>query len=138
MFGASGTVGVAPGALNQGRMPTVRVEGYPQTQVTPMRRKGLNPQEREAEEARYKSEMAASNRAISAFQVQRAAKAGLTHYVWLTAGKNAGVCPRCVALDGKRFAYAKPPRGGHPGENACCPRGWCRCVAVAVIPGIDD
>ena len=117
-------------------MPTVRVEGYPQILVTPMRKR-LNPKEQQAEEARYEGEMAARFRAISAFQTQRAMKLGLTHYVWMTSGENAGVCKRCAALNGKRFAYTKPPRGGHPGEHACCPRGWCRCSAQPIIPGID-
>lgn len=53
-----------------GRMRTVRVEGYPQIPVTPMR-KGLNPEEQKGEEARYKGEMVARNRAIAAFQGKR-------------------------------------------------------------------
>lgn len=76
------------------------------------------------------------SRAVSAYNRQRAINLGITHYrwVWSRAGNS---CDRCKALDGKRFAWTKPPPGGHPGECACGPYGNCRCVARSEIPGVD-
>lgn len=54
--------------------------------------------------------------------------AGLTEYVWSTAGDN-DVRDEHRVRDGKTFRWDDPPADGHPGEPV-----QCRCVALAVIP----
>lgn len=55
-------------------------------------------------------------------------EAGIKHYVWRHSHLPN---PRehHLARDGKKFAWNKPPVGGHPGHEPNC-----RCYAVAVIP----
>jgi len=74
------------------------------------------------------------SRAVAAYNRQRATNLGITHYRWTWSGAEDS-CDRCKALDGKRFAWTKPPLGGHPGECACGPRGVCGCVARNEIKG---
>jgi hypothetical protein len=76
------------------------------------------------------------SRARSAYDRQRAINLGITHYRW-TWSRAGDSCDRCKALDGKRFAWTKPPPGGHPGECACGPYGNCRCVAWSEIKGFE-
>lgn len=52
----------------------------------------------------------------------RQSSLGITHYFWIDRRDNR-VRPAHRARHGKRFAYAKPPKGGHPGEDF-----GCRCV----------
>jgi len=73
-------------------------------------------------------------RALSAYNQKRAKQMGITHYTWRWSGAGNS-CDRCKVLDGKRFAWAKPPPGGHPGECACGPHGVCGCVARNEIKG---
>lgn len=54
--------------------------------------------------------------------------AGSAEYIWRTSKDNE-VCLRCRRLNGRRYAWDNPPRGGHPG---CAP--GCRCEAEPVLP----
>lgn len=67
--------------------------------------------------------------------------AGITHYIWRTAGdqrvvgKPGGLYPEGntkhgnhYERDGQPFAWNDPPSDGHPGSAICC-----RCVAMPVL-----
>lgn len=54
----------------------------------------------------------------------RQKQVGVTHYWWDTAG-DSRVRQTHKDNDGKRFAWNKPPKTGHPGHDV-----QCRCVAV--------
>jgi SPP1 gp7 family putative phage head morphogenesis protein len=67
--------------------------------------------------------------------------AGITHYVWRTAGDNrvvgrpGGLYPKGSRLhgnhwdrDGKVYRWNQPPEDGHPGKAILC-----RCVALPII-----
>lgn len=63
--------------------------------------------------------------------------AGVTRYRWSTSNDER-VRPRHKELNGKTFAYDDPPDTGdgdtnNPGEDF-----QCRCVAIPLIPGLDD
>lgn len=63
----------------------------------------------------------------------RQESAGITHYIWQTAGDER-VRPTHRANDGKKFAWDKPPaQTGHPGHDINC-----RCVAIPVMEGIIE
>jgi SPP1 gp7 family putative phage head morphogenesis protein len=57
---------------------------------------------------------------------------GIERYEW-SAVMDARESEECKKLNGKRFRWDKPPKGGHPGE-----RDGCRCHAQPVIPELDD
>lgn len=71
-------------------------------------------------------------RAQSVFSAKQAAMAGATHYRWRTAG-DGDVCAACATRNGRRFAWAAPPPGGHPGACETCTGGWCRCYAETIV-----
>jgi SPP1 gp7 family putative phage head morphogenesis protein len=58
---------------------------------------------------------------------------GLTHFIWATAADER-LCPVCAPLDGKRFAWDKPPAVGAPGEV----HPNCRCYADPDVSGLLD
>jgi len=63
----------------------------------------------------------------------RQESAGITHYIWQTAGDER-VRPTHRANDGKKFSWDKPPATtGHPGHDINC-----RCVAIPVMEGIIE
>lgn len=51
--------------------------------------------------------------------------AGITHYIWTTAGDER-VRDEHEEIDGEKFSWDDPPEFGHPGEDYNC-----RCVAFA-------
>lgn len=55
-------------------------------------------------------------------------EAGVTHYIWHTAGDDR-VRDSHRARHGKTYAWDNPPSDGNPGEPI-----MCRCAALAVIP----
>lgn len=57
----------------------------------------------------------------------RQQNAGITHYVWQTAGDRR-VRPRHQAFSGRTFSWERGSDEGHPGEPV-----RCRCVAIPVI-----
>lgn len=67
---------------------------------------------------------------------ERQLHAGILEYRWATA-KDSRVCVVCAKNEGKRFFWNSPPPNGHPGQSDCCPDGSCRCVALALIPGVN-
>ncbi len=65
--------------------------------------------------------------------------AGITQYVWSTS-QDERVRPDHAELEGETFDWNNPPvvdqktgRRDHPGNDF-----QCRCVAVAVVPGLED
>jgi SPP1 gp7 family putative phage head morphogenesis protein len=63
--------------------------------------------------------------------------AGITEFVWSTS-RDERVRESHRELDGKRFAYDALPE--IEGEGRHLPGAFprCRCVAVPVVPGLDD
>jgi SPP1 gp7 family putative phage head morphogenesis protein len=62
----------------------------------------------------------------------RQVQAGVEEYEWSTS-LDERVRDEHRALEGQRFAWNNPPSVGHPGEDF-----QCRCVAIPVIPEVDD
>ena len=63
----------------------------------------------------------------------RQTSAGITHYQWITAGDER-VRATHAALNGKVFAWDKPPSVGHPGDDY-----QCRCYAAPrLTPDMED
>lgn len=62
----------------------------------------------------------------------RQGNAGVTSYVWSTS-RDERVRESHAELEGEVIAWASPPEPGHPGQDF-----QCRCVALPVIPGLDD
>jgi SPP1 gp7 family putative phage head morphogenesis protein len=58
--------------------------------------------------------------------------AGVQSYVWSTS-KDERVRESHQELEGETFSWSAPPSVGHPGEDF-----QCRCIALPLIPGIDD
>jgi hypothetical protein len=102
------------------------------TRVRPPRKKARTAEERKADWHQYCQEMQSVFRASFQRDRKNALAAGSTKYVWRSSG-DEDVCPACAKKNGRRFAWNSPPVGGHPGESGCCPSGWCRCYAEAVI-----
>lgn len=63
---------------------------------------------------------------------QRQRALGVREFVWRTSGDER-VRDAHRALNGKKFAWNKPPSEGRPGQPV-----RCRCRAEAVFPEIDD
>lgn len=70
------------------------------------------------------------NKLNGALTQQRQTRLGVTHYFWRTVGDER-VRPSHRALNGKRFAWNKPPAVGHPGEPIAC-----RCHADPDLEGL--
>lgn len=68
----------------------------------------------------------------SAITKTRHENAGVSEYVW-SSSLDERVRPEHAALEGQRFSWSAPPEPGHPGEDY-----QCRCVAIPVIPELDD
>lgn len=101
--------------------------------IAPPRRRGRTPEQQEADWREYCQKLQAQRRATFEWEARRAQAIGCTHYRWR--GVNDSVaCPVCKAKEGKRFAFAVRPKGGHPGDGECCPDGQCRCCAVPILP----
>lgn len=98
----------------------------------PKRGRHLSEEQKAAEQKRYAREMRERFTLQSQYNIRRTVKAGITHYRWSTC-KDERTCEECQKLEGRTFAYASPPPGGHPGQRQDCPRGWCRCVAMAIV-----
>jgi len=96
----------------------------PGTETAKPKRRRRTPEEREA------SELLKQSRSYSLSEQRQQVSAGITHYIWQTAGDER-TCPACAANDGKRFSWKNPPRTGHPGYHQCDGEGHCRCVAIA-------
>lgn len=64
--------------------------------------------------------------------IARQRELGGDYYFWRTVG-DARVRPEHVSRNGQRFAYDKPPAGGHPGEAILC-----RCVSEPDFDAILD
>lgn len=62
----------------------------------------------------------------------RQRSAGVDSYVWSTS-LDERVREEHAALEGQTFSWSSPPSVGHPGQDY-----QCRCVAVPVIPGLED
>lgn len=62
----------------------------------------------------------------------RQTNAGVDSYVWSTS-RDERVRESHAELEGETFGWESPPEPGHPGEDF-----QCRCVAIPVIPGLDD
>jgi SPP1 gp7 family putative phage head morphogenesis protein len=60
----------------------------------------------------------ASSLVMSKYHELHARECDCTHYRWSSCN-DAMVCPRCMDLDGKVFAWDNPPDGGNPGECEC-------------------
>ena len=97
------------------------------------KKRGRTPEQQAAAQEVYQATM--RERTVHSFRFARARAVGIGSpgYTWRSS-RDAQTCPRCRSLEGKRFGWGKPPAGGHPGENGCCPDGWCRCWAEAVLP----
>ncbi len=63
----------------------------------------------------------------------RQTRAGVSEYVWSTSGDER-VRPEHAALDGRTFSWDDPVGGEAPPGTAF----QCRCVAIPVIPELDD
>ena len=62
----------------------------------------------------------------------RQKQVGIEKYVWSTS-LDERVRPEHQEREGETFSWSDPPADGHPGEPINC-----RCVARAIIPGLDD
>lgn len=63
----------------------------------------------------------------------RQQSAGITEYIWQTAGDER-VRPTHRANNGKKFKWSNPPaKTGHPGTDINC-----RCVAIPVMEGVIE
>jgi len=102
------------------------------TRVQVPRKKGRSEEERRTDWAEYCREMQAKNRATFARDRRNALAADSKKYIWRSCN-DEDVCDACAKKNGKRFAWNSSPIGGHPGESDCCPSGWCRCYAEAII-----
>jgi hypothetical protein len=119
-------------------LPTVRApEGYPglTTPAAPTKR-GKTPEQYEADLAIYTQAMRDHFARIAAFNRQRRVAMGLTQYRWLACDVH-GTCDVAQRNGGKVFSLVQPPPDGHVGEGRCTSPDWCRCVAVAVVPGFN-
>jgi len=105
------------------------------TRVHAPGKKSRTTEEQKADWDRYCREMQAKNRAIFERDRRNASAAGSTQYIWRSCG-DEDVCAACATKNGKRFAWNSMPIGGHPGQSGCCPSGWCRCYAEAVIADV--
>lgn len=85
--------------------------------------------------SRSRARLIASNElgnASAYAQEQSQREAGVTHYIWHTAGDER-VRDEHRVRNGKTFAWDSPPSDGHPGQAI-----RCRCVALAVIPSMPE
>lgn len=69
----------------------------------------------------------ARSRKKAAEDAKKACEIGVEEYIWRTA-KDARVCGRCAANEGRRFRYASSPVDGLPGYA-----DGCRCWAEPII-----
>lgn len=67
----------------------------------------------------------------------RRIKLGIREYRWLAMDVH-GTCEVAKRNGGKVFSHDEPPPEGHVGEGRCGSPDFCRCVATAIIPGLDD
>lgn len=70
----------------------------------------------------------------------RQKRVGITEYVWRTVG-DGSVRSHHSHLNGKRFKYADPPKGGGTGASDRGNPGTgigCRCQAIPVIPEFEE
>lgn len=98
------------------------------------KRRGRTPEQRKADDEAYAAELRRRGISRSGLDRRRQMASGITHYRWRSMGDER-TCPTCRKRDGKRFAWANPPPGGHPGEGACEGCGHCRCFAEPIFPG---
>jgi len=63
---------------------------------------------------------------------------GITQYKWRWVPNTGHECDACKENNGKIFSFDNPPNGSHPGDGYCCPDGYCKCSARAIIPGFED
>lgn len=129
---AVGMVGrLSPGkpAIKRRASETTGAIVAPQKKVRKPRR---SREEIEAEREIKAKRLAEKSRQSAMETMERQLAIGITHYTWQTSGDER-TCEDCAKNDGKRFAWAVPPRTGHPGDGKCCQNGHCRCVAIPVF-----
>jgi hypothetical protein len=105
------------------------------TRVPAPRKRGRTTEERKGDWDQYCREMRAKSRAIFERDRRNALAAGSTMYIWRSCG-DEDVCAACASKNEKRFAWNSIPIGSHPGQSDCCPSGWCRCYAEALIADV--
>lgn len=112
-------------------------EGFPPEMLRrvqpPSRSRKLTEEEKAADLERYRRERRQSSSVAWEHHRKQAEKAGCARYIWRSAN-DSDVCSICRGNNGKRFAYAKAPKGGHPGDGHDCATEPCRCYAEAIIP----
>jgi SPP1 gp7 family putative phage head morphogenesis protein len=99
------------------------------------RRQRRSPEEIARDRAEALEELIAHARSTAAENQRKQTSAGITRYEWMSAGDER-TCPACRKNDGRKFAWDRPPKTGHPGEGKLCPNGHCRCTAIAHFPRI--
>ncbi|MEA5104674.1 hypothetical protein [Pantoea sp. S18] len=90
------------------------------------------PQEREQDLENYLLDLARAGKDSAKAEKIKHKRLGATHYIWRSAD-DADTCIECKKNNGKKFAWDRPPKTGHPGEGLCCPRNLCRCYPEAII-----
>lgn|GEM_PF-1652877 len=79
-----------------------------------------------------------TSKTSAAINHARQRAAGVSRYVWSTS-LDERVRPLHAELEGRRFAYDDPPVTSEDGDRNNPGEDWqCRCVAIPVIPGLDD
>lgn len=93
--------------------------------------------EQEADMTAYRQAMRKHFASIAAFERERRAALGITHYKWVAVDVH-GVCDVAKRNGGKVFALNEPPPEGHVQEGLCNSPDWCRCFAKPIVPGFED
>ncbi|WP_229746347.1 hypothetical protein [Hafnia psychrotolerans] len=89
-------------------------------------------QERKEDMDLYFEKVNARGRMHAKAEEIRQTQIGITHYIWRSA-EDGDCCSECKKNNGKKFAWKRPAKTGHPGEGKCCPNGVCRCYPEAII-----
>lgn len=128
----------APERLPQ-RIPTVQAPlGRPGLTPPPKpKKRGKTPEQWEADLGAYRLAMRKHFAEIAAFERERRMALGITHYKWVALDVH-GTCDVAKRNHGKLFAFDAPPPEGHVREGRCNSPDWCRCLAKAVTPGLDE
>ena len=113
----------------QHRPPAVRPEVV---RIKPPRKRGVPPEEYDANFEIYREEMRDQFRATARFERERREAIGFQKYKWRGGEDGCDIGRR---NEGKTFSSDKPPKDSHPGEGRCNSEDWCRCYAETVVPG---
>ena len=99
-----------------------------------MKGKRRTPAENEVDRKAYGKARRAQAAVRHAYEADRATKAGITHYRWMTA-RGVSACPTCRDRDGQVFAFHQPAGFAHPGMVECDDGDACRCLWMPIVEG---